>query len=174
MNTRIVLSNSQIIMAATAGVLRQLQYIDRHKKNNEDGSTASWMPYEQGWTTMIEGALSEYALSKYLNLHWEGTGVRGEGDVGIEEARVTSINHGSLVIRKWDKPNRRYWLLTGSNGIYIVRGFFDYQDNLPDKFLDDKGNGKPPAWFIPQSFLVEPSKYQEYVSAEKIVESSNG
>ena len=173
MNDRVVLQNSQIIMAAMAGVLRQIQYIERHKKNN-DGSTLSWMPYEQGWTTMIEGALSEYALAKFLNQHWEGTGVRGEEDVGMEEVRVTTIENGSLVIRKWDKKNRRYWLLTGSNGIYIVRGFFDYQGNLPEKFLDNKDHDKPKAWFIPQSFLIDPLKYHEYVKTGKITESSNG
>jgi hypothetical protein len=146
--TEIVLTNSQIVMVGTAGVMRQVQYISRGRK-----STLNRMPFDQNWATMIEGALSEYALSRYLNLSWEGTGVAGGNDLGKEEVRVSALDYASLVIRPKDNDNKRYWLLTGSNGTYKVRGFMLAKDGKKDHYWrTDTGKGDP-AWFVPQSDL---------------------
>jgi len=151
--TKIELTNSQIIMAATAGVLRRVQYIDRDGK-----PTHGLKEEDNNWNIKIEGALSEYALAQYLNIHWMGTGVVGGDDVGKEEVRTTELHNGRLIIREGDKDHKRYWLLTGKDGTYHVRGYIYAKDAKQDKYYTDAGNGREKAWFVPQKDLINDKK----------------
>ena len=147
--TKIELTNSQIMMAATAGVIRRVQFIDR------DGKPTHGLKDEyNNWNLKIEGALSEYALAQYLNIHWVGAGVVGGNDVGEEEVRVTELHNGRLIIREGDKDHKRYWLLTGKDGSYHVRGYMYAKDAKQDKYFTDAGNGREKAWFVPQKDLI--------------------
>jgi len=148
MNVPINLTYAQIHMVAVAGVIRQIQYVKRGGKE-----THGLKKGDQNWNTKIEGALSEYALAKYLDLHWEGAGEVGGNDVGNEEVRVTDNPNGSLIVRSVDKDEKRYWLLTGRDGSYIIRGYMYARDAKQEKYLSDKGTGREPAYFVPQSDL---------------------
>jgi hypothetical protein len=146
--TKIELTNSQIIMASSAGVMRMIQF---HARN---GKPTHGLNREQiTWDIWIEGCLTEYALAKHLNLHWEGTGVVGGGDVGKEEVRATDRHTNSLIIRDSDNDNKRYWLLTGRDGSYHVHGYMYARDAKQAKYLTDKGNGREKAYFVPQKDL---------------------
>lgn len=147
--TKIELTNSQIMMAATAGVIRRVQFINRNGK-----PTHGLKDEDNNWNLKIEGALSEYALAQYLNIHWAGAGVVGGDDVGEEEVRVTEWPNGSLIVRESDKDHKRYWLLTGKDGIYHVRGYMYARDAKQAKYLTDKGNGREKAYFVPQKDLI--------------------
>jgi hypothetical protein len=146
--TKIELTNSQIIMASSAGVMRMIQF---HARN---GKPTHGLNREQiTWDIWIEGCLTEYALAKHLNLHWEGAGVVGGGDVGKEEVRATDRHTNSLIIRDSDDDNKRYWLLTGRDGSYHVHGYMYARDAKQAKYLTDKGNGREKAYFVPQKDL---------------------
>jgi hypothetical protein len=145
---KIELTNSQIMMAATAGVIRRVQFIARDGK-----PTHGLKDEDNNWNLKIEGALSEYALAQYLNIHWMGAGVVGGNDVGEEEVRVTDLEHGRLIIRESDKNHKRYWLLTGKDGTYYVRGYIYAKDAKQPQYFTDAGNGREKAWFVPQKDL---------------------
>lgn len=147
--TKIELTNSQIMMAATAGVIRRVQFIDRGGK-----PTHGLKDEDNNWNLKIEGALSEYALAQYLNIHWAGAGVVGGDDVGEEEVRVTELHNGRLIVRESDKDHKRYWLLTGKDGTYYVRGYMYARDAKQAKYLTDAGNGREKAYFVPQQDLI--------------------
>ena len=135
-------------MASSAGVMRMIQF---HARN---GKPTHGLNREQiTWDIWIEGCLTEYALAKHLNLHWEGTGVVGGGDVGKEEVRATDRHTNSLIIRDSDNDNKRYWLLTGRDGSYHVHGYMYARDAKQAKYLTDKGNGREKAYFVPQKDL---------------------
>ena len=146
--TKVKLTNSQIIMAANAGIMRMVQF---HSRNGNP--THGLKRDEIKWDTWIEGCLTEYALAKHLNLHWEGTGVVGGGDVGNEEVRASEKHTNSLIIRDVDDDNKRYWLLTGRDGSYYVHGYMYAKDAKQPKYLTDKGNGREKAYFVPQKDL---------------------
>jgi len=152
------------MMASQAGIIRHLQFIARNAKcqhGQKDPTT---------WQMQIEGCLSEYALSQYLGIHWEGAGEIGGTDVGKdEEVRVTPISNGHLILHPSDKDDKRFWLLTGKNGVYQVRGYLYGRDGKKPEFWktihekDDDGVIRDRScYWIPQSFLFQ--KDQEYVS----------
>lgn len=157
MNT-IELTWDQILLCATAGVMREMQYQSRSGKV-KDGMVES----DRGWGTMIEGALSEYALAQYLGKHWVGVGKVGGNDLDTEEVRVTELPNGSLIIRPEDKDEKRYWLVTGKAGKYIIRGFILGKDAKQIDCFGDKNTDKPKAWFVPQKKLIKPEEYKNYV-----------
>lgn len=139
----------QIMMCVYAGGVRHLQFLKRGARPmyGKDVSTV--------WGEQIEGALSEYALAKHLNVHWEGVGVAGGNDLAEEEVRVTKLINGSLLLHPKDQDNKRYWLLTGENGKYTIHGYIYGKDGKQEKFWRDPVGGRP-AFFVPQSALVKP------------------
>lgn len=154
MSNRIVLSVSQIQMVSFAGINRHIQFLLRKAKpqyGQEENSR---------WDQQIEGALSEYALAKFLNKHWEGTGKAGGDDLKDEEVRVTKYQSGWLPLHPADKDDKRYWLLTGENGIYTVRGYIYAKDGKQEKFWvkkEEKGRDRS-CYEVPQSFLIAPNE----------------
>ena len=89
MPIQIELDYPQIMMGVYAGGVRHLQFLKRNARPmyGKDVSTV--------WGDQIEGALSEYALAKHLNVHWEGVGVAGGDDLKDEEVRVTTYENGN-------------------------------------------------------------------------------
>lgn len=148
----IILSNSQIMMCAQVGIIRHLQFIKREAR------PMYGLDVNTDWKLQIEGAMSEYALAKYLDVHWEGVGFPDADDVGKEDVRVTEYDDGHLILHPRDKDNKNYWLLTGKNGRYIVRGFILGKEGKQDKYwrkriLQD-GRDRS-AYFIPQADLQQ-------------------
>jgi hypothetical protein len=71
---------------------------------------------------------SEYAASVVTGLEWRtpyvGFADRHRGDLAGEvEVRSTPREYGGLLIRLEDDASRRYVLVTGSDGRYVVRGW---------------------------------------------------
>jgi len=147
-DTKIVLSSTQMMMAAHVGIMRRLQFLKRN--------AVAVYGKETDWQLQIEGALSEYALAKYLNLHWEGVGVIDGDDVGDQDVRVTEHQHGSLILHPRDNDNKKFWLLTGKNGTYIVRGYILGKDGKQDKYYKEMVQGRGKSYFVPQSELIKP------------------
>jgi hypothetical protein len=148
--TEIQLSLAEIMIASQVGLMRQCEDIKANKK--------SYVGEKQhlGWQRHIEGALSECAMAKHLNVYWSKSSWPNP-DVGNVEVRTTELDNGSLIIRPIDKDDVKYYLLTGINGKYTIRGYMYAKNAKQDKYLSSRGNGRPLAYFVPQSDLVRES-----------------
>jgi hypothetical protein len=143
----IQLSPSEILMAAQVGLMRQVQNLKRDVKEKYGAQPNT------DWQLNIEGALGEYALSKYLNLHWGGCGDYQSPDVGIVDCRTSGRDNARLCLHPKDKDDRIYFLLTGMNGLYTVRGWLFARDGKKKEFWADPTGKNRPAYFIPQDRL---------------------
>lgn len=144
---KIKLSNSQMMMAANVGVIRHLQFIKRNAR------PMYGLDVPTDWKLQIEGAMSEYALAKYLNVHWEGVGFPDADDVGNEDVRVTTHENGCLILHDRDKDDKKYWLLIGQNGEYEIKGYIFGRDGKQKKYWKEKVPGRP-CYFVPQCDLI--------------------
>lgn len=117
MHNQVSLSMTEILHAANAGIYRVVENIKLGRANSH-----KLQPGNE-WQIHIEGALAECALAKFLNVYWEGKGTFNGVDVGNVDARSTKYENGSLIIHPSDDDARRYYLLTGSDGDYLVRGW---------------------------------------------------
>jgi len=110
---KIKLSWAEVTFACQAGVMRHLVN-SRDKKNQSNPESEKWTAFDRH----AMGALAEYAVAKFLNLHWEPhtPDVCG-GDLGGSqeiEVRWTDCRTGHLLIQKKEKDiNRRFVLVTG-------------------------------------------------------------
>jgi len=144
---KIKLTPSEIYWAACVGVMRQTQNIQNKKRQmyGVDAATKDWQVH-------IEGALGEMALAKHLGIYWSGKGEMKEPDVGVVDVRTTPLNDGRLILHPNDDDERKFWLLTGYNGVYDVRGWIYGVDGKQKKFWSDPA-GNRPAYFVKQKYL---------------------
>ncbi len=148
----ITLTTTEIMMAGHAGMMRQVLNIKKGIEHRHGGHQ------DQSWQYHLEGALGEYALAKYLNVNWAGVGVEARApDVGVVDVRTTAGHNNRLMIHPDDKDDRQYWLVTGVNGEYKIRGWIMGIDGKQPEYWDDpvgkKGGKKRPAFFVPQDAL---------------------
>jgi hypothetical protein len=148
--THIVLDPSEMMLAATAGVMRQVENIKRGVK------PAYGAGNERDWQYGIEGAMGEFALAKYLGIFWYGKGKMRGDDVGTLQVRTSSRDNGDLILHPRDDDEKVFWLLTGLNGTYDVRGFIKAKDGKKQEFWRDPTGKNRPAFFVPQSELLTP------------------
>jgi len=144
--TRIVLTASDMLLAANAGIMRQIENV----KNNV--KPAYGAGHENDWQYSIEGAMVEFALAKHLNVFWHGKGKMRGDDVGNYQVRTSSRSNGDLILHPKDEDDKIFWLLTGLNGTYDVRGWITARDGKKEKWWRDPAGGRP-AFFVPQSEL---------------------
>ena len=140
--------------AAHAGVMRQVE-------NLKNGLPPRYgAGHQMDWQLHIEGALGEMALAKHLGLYWPGKGERGQPDLvhsgWVVEVRLAKRDDYDLRLHPHDKDHARYWLMTGINGSYSVRGWILGADGKKSEFWGDKWNTGRPAYWVPQSELHEP------------------
>jgi hypothetical protein len=145
-DTFIELTTAEIIVASQVGLIRQCEDIKANKKPFVGESQ------DLAWQRHIEGALSECAMAKYLNIYWNKSSWPNP-DVGNIEVRVTHYKSGKLIIRPADKDDVKYYLLTGINGKYNIRGYIYAIEGKQDQYLSDAGQDRPKVYFVPQSDL---------------------
>ena len=143
---KIILTPTEIMTAATIGVMRQCKAIQKGLKD------AHGLKDADSWEINIEGALGECVVAKYKNVYWQGCGNVGDCDVDDFDVRTTKRGDGRLILHRSDADERVYWLVTGSGGIYHVRGWIQGYHGKAAKYWTDPGTGRP-AYFIPQSDL---------------------
>lgn len=143
---KIALSTAEIQIASMVGIQRQIEDIkwENHEKMGEKKELA--------WQRHIEGALAECALAKYLGVYWSKR-PHNEPDVGDVDVRVTHWMSGNLRMDNKDKDDRKYYLLTGLNGEYIIRGWLLGRDGKQPKYWGTKDPDRPPCYWIPQQDL---------------------
>jgi hypothetical protein len=147
--TVIALNPSEIFYAAMAGVMRQVENI-KHKNRPAHGAGDT-----NDWQLHIEGTLGEYALSKWLNIHWPGKGKLRAPDVGLLDVRTRKQEHHKLILHKEDEDDRQFWLLTGNNGTYVINGWIFGRDGKQEIYWSDPSGGRP-AYFVPVTALNPP------------------
>ena len=145
------LTMPEIMQSAQVGVMRRMQRL------------RSGIPLPHGlkagseWQLFITGAMAECALAKYLGVYWEGCGEINGVDVGEVDVRSTPYDNGCLILHKSDDNNRKYYLLTGADGKYIIRGWiWGYEGKREEYYLTK--NDRPPCYWIPQNVLHDASK----------------
>lgn len=109
----------------------------------------------------IEGALSELAVSRALNLSWDGKWLpidiwdnwKHEGnDVGKLEIRSTALATGRLILHPSDKDNSPYVLvLSHSNPTFKMVGWIYGKEGKQDKYWRD--NVPRPCYMVRQEDL---------------------
>ena len=145
---KIQLSLTELLMASDIGRMRQLTALKR-KLQDKHGAQK-----ENGWQLHIEGACGEMAAGKALGIHWEGsvcTFKRG-GDVGSLQVRTRSQGHYELIVRKDDRDEDVFILVTGMAPNYEVKGWITGADAKQERWLQRHG-GREAAFFVPTTEL---------------------
>jgi hypothetical protein len=134
-------------VAAQIGLQRQLEDINAKKKSfsgeNKEGA----------WSRHIEGALSECALAKAMNVYWNKR-TYPLPDVGDVDCRCTPYHTGHLPVKADDPNDRKFYLLVGINGKYRIAGWIWGKNAKQQHYWGVKGEGRDPCYWIPQSDLI--------------------
>ena len=146
--SEIKLTATEIMQGALIGVMRQVQNLGKGRKHAHKASGNDWQMH-------VEGALGEMALAKHLSIYYGGVGVLRGDDVGEYQVRTTAGANNRLILHKDDPEDKWFWLLTGANGEYTVRGkILGLNGMKPEYWKDPTGEGRH-AYFIPQSELEQ-------------------
>lgn len=143
----------EIQVGGFVAVQRMTEVIVEKRKHTFGSKT------ESNWQRHCEGALAEQALAKFLNLYWQGKGNIKDPDVGgLFDARFAMQENYSLILHRPedDPPDRVFYLLTGGDGIYTVRGWMRARDGQQEQFWKDPTGHDRPAYFVPQRLLNSP------------------
>ena len=144
---KIILSSAEIMIASQVGIMRQIEDIKANKR------PVSGEKPELAWQRHIEGALTECAMAKYLNVYWSKQSWF-HPDVGNIDVRSTHWEHGDLRIEPKDDNDRKFYLLTGLNGTYTMRGWIYAKDAKQYKYLKTDDKEREMKYFVPQSDLI--------------------
>lgn len=152
---KIELTPAEIMLAAQAGVMRQVENLKRREGQNTHG-------YDERnpWQIHIEGCCGEMAVAKYLGRYWKGKGKRGEADVDDMDVRTRPFHEAELILHKSDPSSRVVWHVTGVNGIYIIHGWILGHAGQQEEFWSDKYNNGRPAYFVPFEELNDPVAFK--------------
>jgi len=156
---RITLSLEEIAMAAAIAVHRGVDAI-RHDRKNQHGFKGN------GWTENIEGYGAELAVSKALNLYYsagDGKGFKGADVSEKIQVRWASQDNYRLIVRGADQTDYIYVLVTGEAPEYDIKGFMPGHIVKQDKYFSNPGNGRPDAWWVPQSDLKPIEFLKDYL-----------
>ena len=131
----VILTPWEMLLAAQAGVMRQ---VENQKLQRQAYYGAG---HENDWQLNIEGCLGEFALSKFLGVHWAGKGTFRAPDVGDMDVRTASRDHYRLILHEADPDDRVFWLLCGINGHYRVKGWILGKDGKKKEYWQDPKTG---------------------------------
>lgn len=163
---KIKLSWAEVTFACQAGVMRHLVNC-RDKKNQSNLESEKWTAFDRH----AMGALAEYAVAKWLNLHWEPhtPNVCG-GDLGGSqeiEVRWTNSWSGHLLIQKEEKDiTRRFVLVTGdlqtrtpkNHVVLNVPGWLVGLDGQRDEWWRTAKEDGRYCYWVPQKALLPMEK----------------
>ena len=146
---KIILNTNEMRIAAYTAVERCIQSIGLGLKD------AHGYKGEDSWDININGSGAEMAVAKFLNKYWGAPVGNFKGaDIGENIQVRSSINlTAKMVIRKNDNLNDYYVFSIGKIPNYEIIGFIKGVDARREEWYTDNGNGRPPAWFVPQSAL---------------------
>lgn len=156
---KVTLSLEEIAMAASVAVHRGIDAI-KYDRQNQHGFQGN------GWTENIEGYGAELAVAKVLNVYYSagaGKGFKGADVSDKIQVRWASQSNYRLIVRAPDQTDHVYVLVTGEAPTYDIKGFIPGQYAKTDKYKDNPGNGRPDAWWVPQSDLKSIEHIKDYL-----------
>ena len=147
------LDEYELFHAATAGVQRRISSL---KKNRPQLYGAD--ERRNYWEIDIIGMMGEYAVSKYLNIHWQpATNKRLAdlpGDVGRYEVRSSTWPDAHLLVREADKDKSPYILAIVHESSVDLRGFkFGVDAKQPEYHRERQTYWVPQADLEPMAML---------------------
>lgn len=141
------LDEYEMFHAAVAGVQRRISSL---KKNRPQLYGAD--ERRNFWEIDIVGMMGEYAVSKYLNIHWQpATNKRLSelpGDVGRYEVRSSTWSDAHLLVREADRAESPYILAIVKESSVDLRGFKTGADAKQDRYLRERQT-----YWVPQADL---------------------
>ena len=145
--TEILLSWTEVALAAQVGLKRQLNAIKDGRKDQHGFKG-------DGWETHIVGACGELAAAKAIGVYWTPTvdTFKSGGDIGKLQVRTRSLSWHELYIRPDDRVSDVFILVTGAIPSFTVRGWYPATQARRDEWWKDHGN-RDFAWFVPQREL---------------------
>jgi hypothetical protein len=151
----VTLTALEIGIAAGIGCTRQIESRSQRRVDH------SGKGVELLWEHDINGAIGEYVVAKSLNVFPDvRLGTFKLPDIGKLQVRTTVYSNGSLLVRTHDSPDDYFVLVVGVRNqlfTYRIAGCLRGYDAMQPQWLTDKGNGREPQYFVPQSAL-EPFK----------------
>ena len=151
----VTLTALEIGIAAGIGCTRQIESRSQRRVDH------SGKGVELLWEHDINGAIGEYVVAKSLNVFPDvRLGTFKLPDIGKLQVRTTLYDNGCLLIRTNDSSDDMYALVVGVRNeffTYRIAGCLRGYDAMQPQWLTDKGNGREPQYFVPQSAL-EPFK----------------
>lgn len=123
-------------------------------RRNVTAKKKGFMPaIGMGWDIHIEGALSEVAAAKALNLWLDPSiGKQREEDLIGWNIRSTRYESGELRIEDYETDGK-FLLMIGSFDIWRVAGWCTAEDARSIGEFKVKKQGRTPAWWVPQEKL---------------------
>lgn len=138
----------ELRFATQVGTERRIRAMEKGRKdcNLESDSNR--------WTDHIEGACAECAVAKLLGIYWPASidTYRDGGDVGPYQVR-SSAAIADLVVRPRDHDEAIFIKVYGRSPTFRIFGWIRAVDAKKPEWLHDRGNGGPPAYWVPPEFL---------------------
>lgn len=145
----VTLTAEEMHMGALIGASRRIESM-------LNGRTSGAHTHDElnAWDIDIEGACAEIAVAKCIGRYWSGSvGSFKEPDIGQDvQVRWTHLVTGRLIVRDDDPDEHRYVLVVGTAPRYRVVGWMRGSEAKNPLFAKDP-NGRPSAFFVPQSCL---------------------
>lgn len=145
-NHTVTLEWFEVLMAAHAGCLRNVQSLQKGRQN------ANGLSADLNWQVNIEGAIGELALAKYLNIFYSGKGIfRGDDVPGLQVRTAAGDSH-RLILHPGDLDADIFVLVVGQPPTYRVAGWCLGAEGKRPEFWSEPVKGRP-AFFVPQEAL---------------------
>lgn len=146
---QVTLTPSEVMIAATTGVMRRIASFQKKLKNNHGLESG------HDWQYDICGAMAEMAFAKWKNLYWSSSvWSMKQPDVGGVQIRSCQSHFGNLILRKGDNPDHTYWLVTGCETTpFIIKGYILGRDGMVDKWWSAPDPKRGGCWLVPAEEL---------------------
>jgi hypothetical protein len=148
----VILDENELIYWGALGARRHAEALARGLPDRHGA--------KQSWDLHIEGAMGEAAAAKALDRYLSPTSLtfRSRADVGEVEVRTRGFDKDGrdtyeLIVRKDDKDDARFILVTGRAPKFDVHGFILGRDAKRPEWLKGHG-GREQAYFVPRSALT--------------------
>jgi hypothetical protein len=145
------LTSSEMMAAATVGVMRRVGSLYKQMDTNRHAPHSSW-------ATDIDGAAAEMAVSKYLGRYWGAhtKNFHGKDVEGGIQVRSTTRADGHLIIRETDKEPEDIFVLVFANApTYVIQGCIACKLGKTDKYFREGNGTGSDAWWIPRNQLED-------------------
>jgi hypothetical protein len=153
MNQPVILTTNEFYVSLIVGVRRRVASIEQ--KFVERNGAARTKQAFQFYINMI-GACGEMAFCKLHGLYWPASinAAKGEPDV-LPDWQIRTLEHHDycLLVRKNDRDDQRFVLMTGNGPEFMYHGWMWGRDAKREEWWDDKGERGQPAFWVPQEFL---------------------